>query len=824
MIPFAVSFIGGLTAFHYLLFFPVSISALCISITAFLFIRQRINKKKICIILLIFLSGFIYNFLRHTDIPENTVRLNSPSHFSARVVSLEGTVRDVPEVAGGKARFTLDNVYIEGKQIQGKVRLFLLENFLNNDMQWYVPVYGDRIRALTRLREPHLVRNPGVYSYDFKKDGIVALGYIKQMQFVGSERGVFPWIHNKRQVLGTIIDNSLSIENASLHKAIIPGLKRGITQDMRDAFSATGLAHLLSISGTHFGLLAFIIFKLIKMAVKSLPIRLLTKMTLYITPTQIAVIFTLPVLVMYALISGASTPTIRSLIMVFIYMLALFLGRKDQWLNSLSIAALIILLWQPEALFELSFQLSFIAVLSIGYVLERQSEHRTQDPVPDGTEQSTHYKKPLKTVYEKIKTGFLITSAAVLGTAPFVALYFKQFPFISPLTNLIVTPLVCFIILPLGFFTCFSALLLNLSILPFNRLTETVTYLTLKLIKIFSQIPYANFHIHNPSFLIIVLYFIALIFVVKSRLKWRFLPLTLVVCFYVVSPYLSLNKNMELTFLDVGQGESSVVKLPDNKVMLIDGGAIEPDMGRSVIAPFLWAQGIRDIDYLVVSHPHPDHYGGLIYIVNNFHVKEIWLNGRRTDDAEHFFQTIKEKKIQQRVLKRGDLIQAAGYEVYVFHPYDEFYAGSSRGQFSNENSDSLVFKIQTGDVSVLFTGDIEAEAEENIVHLGKWLKSDILKGPHHGGRTSSSGEFIKMVNPETAVISAGRDNPFNHPHEETVQRYHNAGIRLFRTDRDGAVSITSEKNSYSVKTYQSSVLKKVNGLKDEIRNLLLLIR
>ncbi len=824
MIPFAVSFISGLAAFHYILFFPASIIALCIATTAFLFFRQRANKKKIFIITLIFLSGFIYNFLRHTDFPEIKLHGNFPSKLRVREVSLQGTVIDVPEMTGEKARFTLDKAYIEGKQIRGKIRLFLLENFFKKEVKWYLPSYGDKIRAVAGLREPNHLRNPGVYSYDLKRDGIVAVGYIKQMQLLRSERGFFPWIHKKRQMLGWIIDNSLSTEHASLLKAIIPGLKRGITPNMRDAFSATGLAHLLSISGTHFGLLAFIIFKIIKMAVKSLPVKLLTRITLYITPTQIAVLCTLPVLVMYALISGASTPTIRSLIMVFIYMLALFLGRKDQWLNSLSIAALIILFWQPAALFELSFQLSFIAVLSIGYVLQRQAEHRAETPALYGTVRSTNFKQLFEKGCERVKTAFLITIAAVLGTAPFVMLYFKQFPVISPITNLVVTPLVCFIILPLGFFTSLSALLLNISTMPFNRLTEAVTYLALKLIKTFSQIPYANFHAHNPSFFIMLLYFISLVFIIKSRMKWRFLPLILVVCFYVVSPYLSDNDHMNITFLDVGQGESSFVKLPDGKRMLIDGGTTEPDMGRSVIAPFLWSQGIKNIDYLVLSHPHPDHFGGLMYIVDNFNVEEIWSSGRVTEDAESFFQTIREKKIEHRILRRGDLIEAEGYKIYVFHPYDEFYAGSPRGEFSNENSDSLVLKIRTENLSVLFTGDIEAEAEENLVHLSSWLQSDILKAPHHGGKTSSSRGFLKMVNPGTAVISAGRYNPFNHPHDETIQRYHNAGIRLFRTDRDGAVSITSKNNSYTVRTYQGSVLRKVNGLKDEIRNLLYLIR
>ncbi len=871
MIGFAGSFIGGIAAFNFFPFFPFSIITLSIATTIFLFLippnpplvkggRGDFWTKKFLIIL-IFAFGFLYIFIRHENFPE----IQLPD----REVFVEGTIIDVPEISREKIRFTLDYVYIEKKKIQGKIRLFvLLKRFFNNKAHEYsMPAPGDRISAITKIREPNVFHNPGIYSYDLKKDGIIAVGYIRQMKVIGRGGGLLAWLGKKRQVLGRIIDNSLLEENASLHKAIIPGLKRGISQDMRDSFSSTGLAHLLSISGTHFGLLAFIIFKIVRMIIKFLPVKILTRMTLYITPTQIAIVLTLPVLVFYALISGTSTPTVRSFIMVFIYMLALFLGRKGQWLNSLSIAAIIILLWQPDALFELSFQLSFLAVLSIGYVLEKRSEH----PVPDtalyrtvqgGTGQSTELKSPhppftkggmggIKRIFERVKTAILITVAAVLGTAPLVAVYFKQFPLISPVTNLIVTPLVCFIILPLGFFTGFGALLFNMSSMPLSGLTDAITHFALDLVNIFSNIPYSNLHVSNPSFAIMVLYFFSLMFIIRSKprtpaaflrkqeagvwgkFKWRFLPLVLVISFYLVSPYLS-NDNLRITFLDVGEGDASIVELSDKKVMLIDGGPYNLDTGRRVIAPYLWSKGIRQIDFMVLSHPHPDHYGGLIYIIDNFKVGEIWLNGRSKrlsaktrfgmiPEAGEFFQKIQEEKIPSKILRRGDVLEARDYKIYVLHPYDEFYADSPRGEFSNENSDSLVLKMDTGDISFLLTGDVEIEAEENLMYLGKWLRSDIIKVPHHGGRTSSSEEFLKMVKPQTAVVSAGKDNPFNHPHRETLERYKDVGVKFFRTDKNGAVTITSRDNSYEIKTYWDSRLKEVQGLRDEIRNLRLLL-
>jgi competence protein ComEC len=475
----------------------------------------------------------------------------------------------------------------------------------------------------------------------------------------------------------------------------------------------------------------------------------------------------------------------------------------------------IILLWNPGALFDLSFQLSFMAVLSLGYVIENRKQD--QPALPE-----LRNKGVITRAVEQIKTGLLMTTAAVLGTAPIIALVFKQFPLYSPLTNLIVTPLVCFIILPLGFFTGFAALFFNISSMPLSPLTDAATHFSLRLIKLFSDIPYANLHIPDPSFSIIALYYLGLLFIFINGTKWRFLPLLLVLCVYMISPYLS-DDSFKVTFLDVGQGDSALVELPDKRVMLIDGGKYEPDMGRRVIAPHLWSKGIRRVDYLVATHPHPDHFGGFLYLMNNFKIGEIWLNGEMSPESEIFFEKVKENKIHYEIKRRGDLLEADKYKVHVLHPYDDFFADSERGDFSNYNSGSLVIKIESDKASILFTGDIEAEAEESLTPLRKWLKSDIIKVPHHGGRTSSSEEFIEEVAPKAAVISVGRYNAYNHPNPATLERYKAAGARIYRTDIDGAVIVNLKDNGYSVQTYQDFSLKKAAGWRDEIGNIGLLL-
>jgi len=816
MIPYALSFMSGIALYRFIPFFPFSLSILLLFICVLLFARYRERSRYVFLLILLCLFGFLSSFYSEGNIPGSTL--------PGKEVYMTGEVADVPELLGERWRFTVDSVGITGSPVPGKIRLYADNRFSGRNGTDEPPVSpGDRIGVHVILKEPLFLRNPGVYSFDYRQQGIIASGYIQEFRLIGEHRNVAAVIHRKRQHLGRVIDRSLSEESAALIKAIIPGLKAGVRTEMRDAFSETGLAHLLSISGTHFGLLAFLIFTIIRTVARWLPKTILSRMTLYYSPTQIAVVLTLPVLAVYAMISGFNTPTVRSLIMVSIYMTALYLGRKDQWLNSLSIAALMILLWRPMALFELSFMLSFLAVLSIGFTVERRKELIKQKKAElQAFRISPDKESSDRKIMDRITAAISITVAAVVGTAPVVAVVFKQLPLISPVSNLVVTPLVCFMVLPLGFLSTFTAVLLNLPFLPFSSLLDVLTHSLLQLIQILSRFPYSHLHIHTPSVLMITLFFTALAVIVKFKSAVKYVPLAIVLFVYAVSPYWN-SKDMKVTVLDVGQGESSVVELPDNKVMVIDGGSDRMGMGRRVVAPFLWSKGVHEIDYLLSSHGHADHVGGLMYLLDEFKIGEVWTNGRSTHDATGFLKKLDDENIPHRRLSRGYVLDAEDYALYVLHPYDEFYAGSPRGAFSDENSSSLVIKVEAGSSSILFTGDIEEEAEHNIVHLHTWLQSDILKVPHHGGKTSSTIEFLNAVSPSVALVSAGRGNSFGHPHYATRKRYEDIGVEMFRTDRDGAVTVTMHDGQYEIKTYSDVTLKRVTSLKDEFRNLKLLI-
>jgi competence protein ComEC len=622
-----------------------------------------------------------------------------------------------------------------------------------------------------------------------------------------------------RTRLTEIIFRSLPTDSAAINAALITGFRAGISPEVREAFNATGLAHLLSISGTHFGLLALVIFKSIRAFLKTLPERLMNVLTIHITPTQAAAIISLPLLGLYMLISGAAVPAVRAMIMTSIYMAGLAAGRRGNWIYSISTAALVILIWQPQALFELSFLLSFTAVLSIGLIAECSSFRKLK--ILTGFVAA---ERPLGMSGIGAMKGLIITVAVTLGTAPIVLNAFGSLPVYAPATNLLITPLVCFVILPAGLLTAATAVVLDLPVMPLSEITDTVTRLCIYVIKLLSSLPMSRVYLPPPAPILTLIYYVSLIIVLWGKGLRRFVPLTIVLILYLSLPLIH-SSGLTATFLDVGQGDSAVVEFPDGKIMLIDGGSSEARSGPKRIEPFLRSKGIQAIDYLVVTHNHPDHIGGLAYIVDRFRVGEVWISGKNISGMHMLLTKIYERHIPVRIVHRGDYIDMGSYLIIVLHPLPGVSPGYQGIGYADENNDSVVLRIESAGGSILLAGDIHKETEQELLALGAMLDADVIKVPHHGSRTSAWEGFIDLVSPEAAVISVGRNNPFGHPHRETLMMYARHGVSIYRTDRDGSVSVNlRQSREISVKTTGGRRFKEVRELQDEIENLLALMR
>jgi competence protein ComEC len=488
----------------------------------------------------------------------------------------------------------------------------------------------------------------------------------------------------------------------------------------------------------------------------------------------------------YLGLSGASIPAVRSFIMIGLFMIGLIIGRKGFWLNSLFFAAFLLVLLNPATVFSLSFQLSFIAVLFIGFAIAH----------------ARHEQKGDKKFLRYVKNVLVVTLAASIGTAPLVAHHFHYLSLISPVANILIAPLVGFVLIPLSVVSAFLFLITG-----HFMLTPVVSGLSdfiVSLVTWLAHVPLADIKI--PSFppIIMFLFYTGFIFYFLFQKRCS----ALVIPFIPLLIYLSLSlpekSACSITYLDVGQGDSSVIELPDGKTMVIDTGKSGWEA-----ASFLSYRGKTVIDALILSHIHPDHTGGLYYLARRFTVREIWTSSRMI--LPHTLRHIK-----QRELSRGDLVEGNGYRIYVFHPYPEFYSLYGN-EYTAENNDSLVLKFIVHRKSFLFTGDIEEEAEEDITHLGTWLQSNVLKVPHHGSKSSAYEPFIHTVSPAGAVISVGRDNPFGHPHHETLSAYQRT--RIFRTDIDGAVKIQTSPNGLACKTHREFQFQNARSFTDELKNI-----
>jgi competence protein ComEC len=267
------------------------------------------------------------------------------------------------------------------------------------------------------------------------------------------------------------------------------------------------------------------------------------------------------------------------------------------------------------------------------------------------------------------------------------------------------------------------------------------------------------------------------------------------------------NSHLRITSFDVGQGEATLVQLPHGKTMLIDGGGFYNnsfDLGEKVVAPALWKKKIKHIDIVVLSHPHPDHLNGLVYIVKNFTIQEVWTNGEkvRSEPFEEFVRTIVKKGIKKFVLTREVAHRTVnGVGVEVLHPPASPRHNPSKRYPEDINNHSLVIRLTYKDITLLLTGDISREVERDLIQTVPYLKSTILKVPHHGSATSSSSAFLKQVQPEIALLSLGYANIFHLPHPDVLKRYHDQGCQLYRTDRDGAITIESDGSSIRIKTF-----------------------
>ncbi len=592
-----------------------------------------------------------------------------------------------------------------------------------------------------------------------------------------------------RERIDRYFETRYAADEAALLSSVTTSGRGLMSPAVRAAFSNSGLAHMLSISGSHFGLLIGVLYFMSLQGMRLLPGRALERMALYVSVRQAAALLTLPALAFYLGLSGASVPALRSVMMVGLTIFGLFLGRRGDWLNMLLLAASLIVLWDPSELGSLSFELSFLAVLFICMFI------KDREPVEPG-ETGIHW-AGRATI--KLRDMLIVGVAAVLGTAPLTAYHFHNFSVVSPVANLLIDPLMGMLMVPLALFGSIAYLLTGW--FPLSDLLGLVARWSLDATLWMGTLKYGALRVPNIPPIAIGLYYAGFVAAWATRFRPRAWLYALgsglcLAAFAALAPA----PRMSVTFLDAGQADAAVIETARDTVV-VDTGRTGREVGR-----YLRWRGIGHIDALALSHGHVDHCGGTGYLAEAFGVDEIWDNGMlQYPDA-----VLRTARI--RGLSRGDVISSTGgAEFSVFHP-PVGYEAAARDDNSDTNDHSLVLRLHTGALSVMFGGDTEDDALGDMLSIGPdRLHSLVLKAPHHGHVNSETDAFLDAVDPGFVVVNA----KIREPIEDRL-----AGARVLYPPLDGAVRIEEAASGrISVRAYGDYLVQPASSAKMEWANL-----
>ncbi|WP_017380160.1 DNA internalization-related competence protein ComEC/Rec2 [Paenisporosarcina sp. TG-14] len=596
---------------------------------------------------------------------------------------------------------------------------------------------------------------------------------VTSLEKISEPSGFFGWIANRRFQMKKHIEVHFPLSLQPEAKALLLGLRDDVDQQQTRAYQILGITHLFAISGLHVAFLTFIFYQsMLRLSIRK----------------EVAIWCLLICLPIYAILVGGAPSVWRAVGVVEILLLSKQMNKRLSIEDAFALSLLFSIFIQPGVLLQIGFQLSYAAAASLLY--------------------SSPFLKKQTSVF---KQSFWITFLCQIGVAPILLFHFYEISLSSFIVNLFFVPLFSVVILPINLLLFLVSFILpylsDLIFLLYEPLRLTLTTFILKIASIPHQL-WNPGKLSNWQVVIAYLGVVSTFFVLEIQypLKKMALTLGLPIVLIQATPY--FDSSIEVTFLSVGQGDATLIELPHQKgVILIDSGGLlrfgqeawkqtdDPfEIGREVVVPFLKGRGIHYIDKFIWTHADSDHIEGAEEILEEISVGEIHVTPGATSESalQQAVQTAMLQKITIKEKLAGDSFQLGDTQFMYVSPQDTEYKG---------NDDSLVLYTKHELFTVLLTGDLEKDGEEELLNAYKGLQNiALLKGGHHGSKTSSTLPFIKKLNPKITVFSAGKNNRYGHPHVEVVNRFKENQMPTLTTADVGSIHVRYNNKEMTIRT------------------------
>lgn len=748
---------------------PGEMASHCITVGALLLLWLSLWRSRwawVPFLSLLLVAGFMHASLK-LEPPSTTKHISRFAGTSPLI--LEGKILTVEKKSTGGYRLLAEMHKVLKEQgstdIYGDILVTIKEGILQVRP-------GQIVRWRSSVRRPLGFGNPGEFDYPLylAARGIYATAFVTHAEdmviLVNHPEQQSKPLENLRHVLALHIEQALPEDAAGLVKTLLLGMRGGVKLEQRQILSESGVAHLFAISGLHFGLLALLLYHVGKWLYTRNQ-----RLTLWCPPQRILPVLLILPLMAYLFLTGNAWATRRAFMIVSVAALLLAKGRRTSPFTLLSSVALCLLLFNPLALFQPGFQLSFAGVAGILAWLPCWQRPLTGLP--------RVLRSPL--------TLLLTTATATMATAPATLWHFHQFAPAGLLTNLIAIPLIAWGAVPIGLISM-ATLLFSTQLADWGLLLSAkLVTMTITIVARISQWPglTAIHHYLTASGLILLIGALILLLPFgKEARHWLFrlaILLTTLGAAWLIRPQIT---DFQVTAISVGQGDATLVSLADDAHYLIDGGGLSGssiDPGEQLIAPALGRMGINRLQGVILTHNHPDHSSGLTYILRRFPVKAFYCAEEIANLPVELQKVLQQRKIAAYQIEDGwTPLQRNSCQTF------SLFAPSQRAHDINERSIAVFAGQQTD--GVLLTADLGKSGLQQLLKAEIPGRVTLLKLPHHGSRHARPELYLERIKPLAAFVSSGRGNPYGFPHLQTIEACSKQQIPLFRTDQQGMLT------------------------------------